>query len=89
MKRNWSVIIMTLAVLAVLAGIALLSGCIPSDGKSAYTYTCKVDRVEGTFVTARIHIKSSSRMVTMYRFTNDKKRTFMFPAERIQCEKNN
>ena len=53
--------------------------------ESDYSYECTVDRVEGTFLSRRFNLKTKRRMITMYRYTNGVERTFMFPAERVQC----
>jgi hypothetical protein len=63
--------------------IVILSGC--DSAREDYNYECTVDRVEGTFLTTYFRTKTKSKMITMYRFTNEKKRTFIFPAERVQC----
>ena len=57
------------------------------EAREDYNYECTVDRIEGTFVTSYVRIKGggNSRMINMFRFTNGNKRTFMFPAERVQC----
>ena len=62
--------------------LSLLSAC---EVRESYGYVCTVDRVEGTFMTNRINLKTKSRMITMHRTTNGVERTFMFPGERVQC----
>lgn len=70
--------------LCFVIAMIVLTGC-NSASEDSYGYECTVERVEGTFLAYRQNIKSSSRMVTMYRITNGTTRTFMFPAERVQC----
>lgn len=68
----------------LLAALALF---FYSEYSPDYRFECTVDRVEGTFVTTRTRIKfSGNRMISLYRFTDGKRRTFMFPAERVSCK---
>lgn len=81
-------ILMIFLLLGGLALLAHLEGCAPpagSDNYDYYNYECTIDNVQGSFVTWRGAIRTHKKMIIMYRITDGKRRTFMFPQEKVQC----
>jgi len=79
---------LALGMLAIIAGILIfLSGCSTEHDRTLYKWTCKVERVEGVFVSQRPRYYNK-HMVKLYRFTEDgTRREFMFPTSKIEsCE---
>lgn len=89
MKHAAGRILMSLGMLAIIAGILLLCvACQPSDRykdpSSWYSYECEFDKVEGTFLTSRSQARGSYKMITVYRVRDGRERTFAFPREKIE-----
>jgi hypothetical protein len=83
-------IAIAITMLGALAMLALLAGCSRNPNhahwsKEDFSYECTVDRVTGVFYSYGSYIRSSRRMIRMYRVTNGERRIFMFPTERVQC----
>lgn len=79
--RFFAILSLVLAIAAVLVVVILAD----RESDHYHKFECTVDRVEGTFLTDRFFLRSRSPMVTMFRHDNGQERSFMFPAERVQC----
>ncbi len=86
MNRHWIIVITALIFLGFLALLSFLAGCV-RDLDTELNYECTVDNVQGVFLNDYAGILRADTTMTMYRLTDhNKKRTFMFPTHRVQCQ---